>query len=109
MLRFLYGGADAGAYLAHHRKVDAIHMTGSAATYDAIVWGTDDRAAARRADNTPLLDKPISAELGGVSPFIVVPGDWTDADVRFQAEHIATTKLTNCGHNCNATQVLVVS
>ncbi|MGA9679413.1 MAG: aldehyde dehydrogenase, partial [Mycobacterium sp.] len=42
-------------------------------------------------------------------PFIVVPGDWTDADVRFQAEHIATTKLTNCGHNCNATQVLVVS
>jgi len=108
-LRFLYGGADAGAYLAHHRKVDTIHMTGSAATYDAIVWGTDDRAAARRADNTPLLDKPISAELGGVSPFIVVPGDWTDADVRFQAEHIATTKLTNCGHNCNATQVLVVS
>lgn len=73
------------------------------------MWGTDDRAAARRADNTPLLDKPISAELGGVSPFIVVPGDWTDADVRFQAEHIATTKLTNCGHNCNATQVLVVS
>ncbi|MGO8938097.1 MAG: aldehyde dehydrogenase family protein [Mycobacterium sp.] len=73
-LRFLYGGADAGAYLAHHRKVDTIHMTGSAATYDAIVWGTDDRAAARRADNTPLLDKPISAELGGISPFIVVPG-----------------------------------
>jgi len=26
-----------------------------------------------------------------------------------QAEHIATTKLTNCGHNCNATQVLVLS
>jgi acyl-CoA reductase-like NAD-dependent aldehyde dehydrogenase len=39
----------------------------------------------------------------------VVPGDWNQADVRYQAEHIATTKLTNCGHNCNATQVLVVS
>ena len=69
-LRFLYGGADAGAYLAHHRKVDTVHMTGSAATYDAIVWGTDDRAAARRADDAPLLDKPISAELGGVSPLV---------------------------------------
>ena len=108
-LRFMYGGADVGGYLAHHRKVDSVHMTGSAATYDAIVWGTDDQAATRKANNTPILDKPISAELGGVSPFIVVPGDWSDADVRFQAEQIATTKLINCGHNCNATQVLVVS
>jgi acyl-CoA reductase-like NAD-dependent aldehyde dehydrogenase len=108
-LRFLYGGADVGGYLAHHRKVDSVHMTGSAATYDAVVWGTDDQAATRKASNAPILDKPISAELGGVSPFIVVPGGWSDADVKFQAEHIATTKLINCGHNCNATQVLIVS
>ena len=108
-LRFMYGGADVGGYLAHHHKVDAVHMTGSAATYDAIVWGTDDRVVTRKANNTPILDKPVSAELGGVTPFIVVPGDWSEADVRFQAEHIATTKLINCGHNCNATQVLVVS
>jgi acyl-CoA reductase-like NAD-dependent aldehyde dehydrogenase len=84
-------------------------MTGSAATHDAIVWGADDQAATRKANSTPILDKPITAELGGVSPCIVVPGDWSDADVKFQAENIATTKLTNCGHNCNATQVLVVS
>jgi hypothetical protein len=108
-LRLLYGGADVGGYLAHHPKVDAIHMTGSAATYDAIVWGTDDNAASRKANNAPLLDKPITAELGGISPFIVVPGDWSPADLRFQAEHIATTKLINSGHNCNATQVLVLS
>ena len=108
-LRFVYGGADVGGYLAHHPKVDAIHMTGSAATYDAIVWGTDDQAATRKANDTPILHKPISAELGGISPFIVVPGDWSDADIRFQAEHIATSKLNNAGHNCIATQVLVVS
>ena len=78
-LRLLYGGADVGGYLAHHPKVDTIHMTGSAATYDAIVWGTDDQAASRKANNTPLLDKPITGELGGVSPFIVVPGDWGPA------------------------------
>jgi hypothetical protein len=107
-LRILYGGADVGGYLAPHPKIDTIHMTGSAATYDAIAWGTDDRVAARKADNTPLLDKPITAELGGITPFIVVPGDWTDADLKFQAEHIASTKLTNCGHNCNATQILVI-
>ena len=108
-LRFLYGGADVGGYLVHHRKVDSVHMTGSAATYDAIVWGIDDQAATRKANNTPILAKPISSELGGVNPFIVVPGDWSEVDVRFQAEHIVTTKLINCGHNCNATQVLVVS
>jgi acyl-CoA reductase-like NAD-dependent aldehyde dehydrogenase len=107
-LRILYGGADVGGFLAHHPKIDAIHMTGCAATYDALAWGTDDLAAARKADNTPLLDKPMTAELGGVTPFIVVPGDWSDADLRFQAEHIATTKLSNSGHNCNATQVLVI-
>lgn len=60
-LRFMYGGADVGGYLAHHRKVDSVHITGSAATYDAIVWGTDDRAPARKANNTPILDKPITA------------------------------------------------
>ena len=108
-LRFVYGGADVGGYLAHHPKTDSIHMTGSAATYDAIVWGTDAEAATRKADNTPILQKPISAELGGVSPLIVVPGDWSDADIRFQAEHIASSKLNNAGHNCIATQILVVS
>ncbi len=108
-LRFVYGGADVGGYLAHHPKVDSIHMTGSAATYDAIVWGNDAEAATRKANNTPILDKPISAELGGISPLIVVPGDWSDADIRFQAEHIASSKLNNAGHNCIATQILVVS
>jgi hypothetical protein len=108
-LRLLYGGADVGGYLAHHPKVDTVHLTGSAATYDAIVWGTGDHAAGRKANNRPLLDKPITGELGGVSPFIVVPGDWSSADLRFQAEHIASTKLINSGHNCNATQVLVLS
>src|SRR6476659_648116 len=108
-LRLLYGGADVGGYLAQHPEVESIHLTGSAATYDAIVWGTDDHAASRKANNTPLLDKPITAELGGVSPFIVVPGEWGPRDLRFHAEHIATSKLINAGHNCNATQVLVLS
>ncbi len=108
-LRFVHGGADVGDYLAHHPKVDSIHMTGSAATYDAIVWGTDAEAATRKANNTPILNKPISAEPGGISPVIVVPGDWSDADIRFQAEHIASSKLNNAGHNCIATQILVVS
>ena len=36
---FAYGGAEQGRFLCHHKLVDRIHLTGSAKTYDAIVWG----------------------------------------------------------------------
>jgi acyl-CoA reductase-like NAD-dependent aldehyde dehydrogenase len=107
-VRFVDETPQAGAYLAHHPGVDRVHMTGSAATYDAIRWGSDGRAADRRAAGTPLLDKPFTAELGGVSPLIVVPGDWSDAEVRLQADRIAYAKLFNCGHICCSPQVLVL-
>ena len=104
-LRFVHGGPDVGGYLAHHEGVHAIHMTGSAATHDAIVWGVGPEAEARRASGERLLAKPITSELGGVSPMIVVGGEWSDADLQFQAEHLVTSKLNNAGHNCIATQV----
>jgi hypothetical protein len=108
-LRFVYGGAEVGGYLAHHAGIDSVHMTGSSVTHDAIVWGVGAEAEERRANNTPLLTKPMSSELGGISPFIVVPGEWTPADLRFQAEHLVTSKLNNAGHNCIATQVVVLA
>jgi acyl-CoA reductase-like NAD-dependent aldehyde dehydrogenase len=107
-LRFVDAGAASGAYLAHHAGIDRLHMTGSAETYDALVWGTGAAGIRNRMSGTPLLDKPFTAELGGVCPLIVVPGPWSDADVRRQADRIASTKLLNCGHVCNATQVLVM-
>ncbi|WP_300266782.1 aldehyde dehydrogenase family protein [Microbacterium sp.] len=113
-LRIVRGGGDVGAYLTAHKKLAHVHITGSAATFDAITWGpsTGSSAAAtkrRRRDNRPLLKKPITAELGGVSPIIVVPGEWTDADLTFHAEHIATMRLQNNGHNCIAGQVVILS
>ncbi|MEU0186308.1 aldehyde dehydrogenase family protein [Streptomyces sp. NPDC006207] len=107
-LRFVDGGAAEGAYLTTHDEVDSIHVTGSDRTHDAIVWGTDEQAEQRRRDDAPLVTKPFTSELGGVSPCIVVPGPWSDADFRFQAEHIVTSKMNNSGHNCIATQVLVL-
>jgi aldehyde dehydrogenase (NAD(P)+) len=109
LVRIVRGGADVGTYLVHHDLVDHVHMTGSALTHDAIVWGTGAEGAARKAAGTPLLAKPISSELGGVSPTLVVPGRWSEADLRFQAEHVATQKLHNGGYNCIASQIVVVS
>jgi aldehyde dehydrogenase (NAD(P)+) len=107
-LRVVAGGTKTGEYLVRHNGVDQIHITGSAATHDAIVWGVGTQAAERRRRGEPLLAKPITSELGGVGPVIVVPGPWSAADLRYQAEHVATMKLHNSGCNCAAAQVLVL-
>jgi len=107
-LVFVRGGADVGDRLVRSDAVECVHMTGSGRTFDAIVWGHGDEAARRRVRQEPLLDKPISSELGGVGPTIVVPGDWSSADLEYQAEHIATQKLHSSGHTCVASQVLVL-
>ena len=108
-VRILTGGAEVGGYLVNHKLVDHVHMTGSATTHDAIVFGRGEEGARRRAANQPILDKPMTSELGGVSPVIVVPGKWSSADIEFQAAHVATQRLHNCGYNCVAAQVAVIS
>lgn len=108
-VRIVTGDGAVGAALTTHPGIDHVHITGSATTFDAIVWGTGDEAERRRSGHDPAMTKPITAELGGVSPVIVVPGEWTEADLRFQAEHVATMRLQNAGHNCIAGQVVVIS
>ena len=107
-LRFVYGGGDVGAYLCTHPSVDTIHITGSEHTHDLIVYGAGDEGAARKLRNEPVIDKPITSELGGVGATIIVAGPWTQADFGFQAEHVATQKLHNSGFNCIASQVVVL-
>jgi aldehyde dehydrogenase (NAD(P)+) len=105
---FAYGGADVGAYLVAHQGVDEIHVTGDYRTYNAIVFGTGVEGEKRRERDDPLVTKRVTAELGNISPTIVVPGPWSDADIAYQAEHIATQKSHNGGFNCVAAQVLVL-
>lgn len=113
-LRIVSGGADVGQALIHSEMIDHVHITGSAASHDSIVFGSGVEGEARKAAfleqaADPLLDKPITSELGGVSPIIVVPGKWSKADLRFQAEHVATQRLHNGGYNCIAGQVVLLS
>ncbi len=74
LVRIVRGGAATGAYLTSHPRIAHVHITGSAPTFDAIVWGGGTDADAARAAGEPRLKVPITAELGGVSPIIVVPG-----------------------------------
>lgn len=100
---------ELGAAVIAHDGIDAVHMTGSEATHDAIVWGPGDEGAANRDAGTPRLSKPITSELGGISPVIVIPGRWSRRDLEFQARHVVTMRLHNSGSNCVAGQVVVVS
>ncbi len=107
-LATVYGGADVGAYVAEHPGVDEIHITGSARTFDAIYFGSGPEGEQRKRENRALTTKRMTSELGNVSPTIVVPGPWGEADIRFQAAHIATQKMHNGGFNCIAAQVLIL-
>jgi acyl-CoA reductase-like NAD-dependent aldehyde dehydrogenase len=105
--RVVYGGAGEGSYLCHHPGVDEIHITGSDRTYEAITFGPGEEGARRKAADEPILDKRVTAELGNVSPVIVVPGPWSDADLAYHAENLATMLTNNAGFNCNAGRVIV--
>jgi acyl-CoA reductase-like NAD-dependent aldehyde dehydrogenase len=108
-LAIVYGGTEVGARLAQHPKVDTLHVTGSDRTYDAIVWGNPAEQAQRKAEKRPVNTRPFSAELGCVTPCLIVPGDWSDADLEFQARHVASMVTQNASFNCNAAKVLVTA
>jgi acyl-CoA reductase-like NAD-dependent aldehyde dehydrogenase len=107
-LRIVTGDAQTGAWLCEHPYIAEIHITGSAASHDAIVWGEGEEGVRRRQSATPRNARRVTSELGGVCPTIVVPGPWSAADIAFQAQQLASQKLNNAGFNCVASQVLVM-
>ncbi len=109
-LRIVHGGAAEGDFLCLHPGVDEIHITGSDRTYDAIVFGPGEEGRRRKQRDEPRLDKRFTSELGNVSPVIVVPGPagaWSDGDLHYHAENLATMLVNNAGFNCNATRVVI--
>jgi acyl-CoA reductase-like NAD-dependent aldehyde dehydrogenase len=107
-LAIVYGGAAEGAYLAEHPGIDEIHLTGSEATYETLVWGPPGpERETRKARGEPALGKPVTAELGSVSPVLVVPGPYERRELAFQAEAIAGAVTTNASFVCTATKVVV--
>ena len=108
LLRIISGDASIGAAAVSDERVDDVHITGSSETHDAIVWGAkSDAREERRRNNRPVLDKPISSELGNVTPWVVVPGAYSKMQLNFQAENIVASMTNNAAFNCVATRVIV--
>ncbi len=107
VLRIVRGGSDTGQQLINHPLAQTIHVTGSHHTHDCIVWGHGDAAKTRKQNSSPLLHKTVTSELGNVSPWAVIPGRYSNAELLAQAETIASSIINNASFNCIATKVIV--
>jgi len=109
-LRVIYGGADVGRYAVEHAQVDEVHITGSVYAHETIVWGPPGPERDRRkADGIAQLEKRITSELGNVTPWIVVPGPYSERELDFQAENVAAMIVNNASFNCIATKMIVTA
>ena len=107
-LRVVYGDAQEGQHLVHNPAVDEVHMTGSTAVHDRIVWGdTSEEQALRRATGVPKVAKRFTSELGCVTPTIVVPGHWSDGELQYQAENVATMVAHSASCTCTSAKLLI--
>ncbi len=108
LLVAIEGDSQVGQALVDHPDVDDVHLTGSANTHDRIVWGDDPQEILTRKEvGTPRLTKPVTSELGNVSPWIIVPGVYSPKELTSQAMHLAASITNNAGFNCLATRVIV--
>jgi hypothetical protein len=98
-LAYVCGGNDVGAALVKDSRMDEIVLTGSMSTYEAI------KPLVKDIERTP-----ICAELGGVNPWIVVPGKaWNARSIDQHARHLAFSRMSNNGHTCVGPQVVLVA
>ncbi len=109
-LQFVKGGTAVGTYLVSHPEVDDVHITGSDRTHDLIVWGPPGAERERRMrEDDPVLKKAISSELGCVTPVMITPGPYSDSELAFIAQNIATMMVNNASCNCNAGKMLITA
>lgn len=57
----------------------------------------------------PAIQKPVTAELGCVTPYIVIPGKWTRQAIDYYADECAAGLISNSGHNCTKLELLITA
>jgi acyl-CoA reductase-like NAD-dependent aldehyde dehydrogenase len=104
LLAFMTGGPDVAQAAVAAPGITHVHLTGGQGAFDAIVWGGP---GPRPSHAQPVLTKPMTCELGNVTPWIVVPGRYTPKQLAFQADVIAASIANNTSFNCIATKAVV--
>ncbi len=106
VLRIVSGDGTLGRRIVEDTRVSGVHVTGSDETYERIVFGVTGTEA-DLSGRSPVIDKPVTAELGSITPVIVVPGPWSERDIGYQAENLAITLAHNAGFNCIASRLFI--
>jgi acyl-CoA reductase-like NAD-dependent aldehyde dehydrogenase len=106
-LQILYGGKQEGSYLCNHPAMDNVHMTGSGRTFEAIVFGPGEEGKQRKQARQPQFTKPFSAELGNIAPVIVVPGPWSEKDIKNISARLGSWLVPNSAHNCLSPRLII--
>lgn len=96
---FVAGDGAFGGAMARDPRVTDVHLTGSRATFAALAQANATRATPAR----------LSAELGNVTPVVVVPGTWRDVELRDRADDVAAMLSNNGGFNCASARVLITA
>jgi acyl-CoA reductase-like NAD-dependent aldehyde dehydrogenase len=104
LLAIVSGGPELARAAVASDAVTHVHLTGGQGAFESIVWGGRDPHA---AGAVPQLTKPITCELGNVTPWIVVPGRYSPAQLAFQADVVAASIANNTSFNCIATKLVV--
>ncbi len=97
LLAIVTGDAEVAAAAIASSEVTHVHLTGGEATFRRLVAG----------GATGPLAKPITCELGNVTPWVVVPGRYSDKALAYQADQIAASIANNSSFNCIATKVVL--
>ncbi|MFM7035014.1 MAG: aldehyde dehydrogenase family protein [Planctomycetia bacterium] len=92
LVGFVVGGPDVAREAVADAAVTHVHLTGGRAAFDAVAGSTT---------------KPLTCELGNVTPWFIVPGRYTSAQLRLQADSIAASIANNTSFNCIATKLVV--
>lgn len=106
LLAIVTGGADVAREAVQDPGVTHVHMTGGQGAFDALVWGGP---GPRAAGAVPVLAKPVTCELGNVTPWIVVPGRYAPRQLAAQADMVAASIANNTSFNCIATKCVVTA
>jgi acyl-CoA reductase-like NAD-dependent aldehyde dehydrogenase len=99
LLRVVVGGAALVCDAISTQEVTAMHLTGGEETFRNVV----------SSNKSKLRTKSITCELGNVTPWIIVPGNYSEKDLCFQADQIAASIANNSSFNCIATKVILTS
>jgi hypothetical protein len=92
LLEIVVGGADLARSAIGSDRIGHVHLTGGAAAFEAI---------------RPLVRSSLTCELGNVTPWIVVPGRYSPAQIAAQADMLAASIINNTSFNCIATKLVV--